>query len=350
MPAMKVLLLRSNTYGNRPAVGAQPYGTPYVNLADRQFGIVDPSGTPKDFIGISVFSTLANYNAGMCVVYQGLLYIANTNITAGAWNATQWTQIVIGTSGAKLPLLNGANTWSATQLFSCPYIQIINPSTPTNGLIYLGNSGAATIQCAYPYVYYNAPTSHEFQQPVDIQGGFEIQNPIRQSRIRGLTGSYVPCAFNMNSTGDDDYMLLENSASGNLSTVHYSAGSGSVGWTQPSDARIKENIEDAPEHLSGELFDKLQVRQFEFTGVGEKTIGLVAQEVQDVFPQAFVKGDEDDEKLGTPEFRAHALTWEPFWPYAIAEIKSLRNRVAEQENEIKELKERLEKIEARLGM
>jgi hypothetical protein len=57
-------VLRSAIFGNRPAVGAQQEGVPYVNFADKQFGVVDSSQTPRDLVGVPFFSTTANYNAG----------------------------------------------------------------------------------------------------------------------------------------------------------------------------------------------------------------------------------------------------------------------------------------------
>jgi hypothetical protein len=91
--ANKIQLLRSSTFGSRPAVAAQPVGTPYVNLAENQFGIVDTSQTPRDLIGVPFFSTAANYNAGQPVNYQGQAYVALVNVPAGAWNPAQWSLV-----------------------------------------------------------------------------------------------------------------------------------------------------------------------------------------------------------------------------------------------------------------
>jgi hypothetical protein len=86
-------VLRSAIFGNRPAVGAQQEGVPYVNFADKQFGVVDSSQTPRDLVGVPFFSTTANYNAGQPINYLGNLYVALVNVTAGAWNATQWSLV-----------------------------------------------------------------------------------------------------------------------------------------------------------------------------------------------------------------------------------------------------------------
>lgn len=90
--ASKIQLLRSSTFGARPANGSQPYGVPYVNFADRQIGVVDAGTIPVDFIGVPFFSASANYNIGQPVNYQGKIYRAIANVTAGAFNAGQWSE------------------------------------------------------------------------------------------------------------------------------------------------------------------------------------------------------------------------------------------------------------------
>lgn len=86
-----IQLLRSSVFGRRPAVGTQPVGVPYINLADKQLGVMDTSQTPQDLIGVTIFSTTANYTIGQAVNYQGQLYIANVSVTAGAWTPANWS-------------------------------------------------------------------------------------------------------------------------------------------------------------------------------------------------------------------------------------------------------------------
>lgn len=89
-----VSILRSPTFGSRPAVSSQPAGVPYVNFAERQFGVIDAGQAPVDLIGVTYFSPNANYTAGQPVVYQGQFYLANVAISAGPWNGANWTQPV----------------------------------------------------------------------------------------------------------------------------------------------------------------------------------------------------------------------------------------------------------------
>ena len=107
-------ILRSLVSGNRPA--SRQYGEPYVNLADNQFGIVDASNLARDLLGVPIFSTGKSYVVGNPVNYQGLLYIANTAVAAGAWNATQWTQISGG--GISHPLSFNVRSFTASGTYT----------------------------------------------------------------------------------------------------------------------------------------------------------------------------------------------------------------------------------------
>jgi hypothetical protein len=93
MAVNEYLIYRSTTRGNRPAVGAQPFGTPYINFADMQFGVIDSTQTPQDLIGVPIFSAAQNYSTGQPVNYLGQVYVALSTVTAGAWVPAQWSLV-----------------------------------------------------------------------------------------------------------------------------------------------------------------------------------------------------------------------------------------------------------------
>jgi hypothetical protein len=84
------------------------YGEPYVNFAENQFGIFNPSNVAVDLLGVPMFSTLKSYVVGNPVNNGGLFYVANQAVSAGAFNSAQWTQI----TGAASP---GAIVYNASQ-------------------------------------------------------------------------------------------------------------------------------------------------------------------------------------------------------------------------------------------
>lgn len=74
-------------------ISAQPEGTPFINFADLKLQIQGPTGA-IDLLAIRPFSVHANYAAGDIVAYQGGIYSASNTITAGAWDAGDWTSLI----------------------------------------------------------------------------------------------------------------------------------------------------------------------------------------------------------------------------------------------------------------
>ena len=99
--------------------------------------------------------------------------------------------------------------------------------------------------------------------------------------------------------------------------------SSATAYNTSSDQRLKENIADAPS-ASNDI-DAIQVRSFDWKADGShQKYGMVAQELQSVAPEA-VTGDADsDEMMG--------VDYSKLVPMLVKEIQSLRNRVAQLEN------------------
>ena len=57
--------------------------------------------------------------------------------------------------------------------------------------------------------------------------------------------------------------------------------------TQTSDRRIKTNIVDADLDSIQELFDSIQVKQYERTDIPGPRIGFIADDIQDAVPEEF---------------------------------------------------------------
>ena len=118
----RVQTQHSSSTGVRPT-GRKP-GELYVNLADMQYGVIDPTGTPKDLGAIRLFSANANYAIGDFAVQAGVLYCAKVAVPASAFDSTEWT--IIGGVGhdigsGYLPLAGGTltgNLLGTTAIFS----------------------------------------------------------------------------------------------------------------------------------------------------------------------------------------------------------------------------------------
>jgi hypothetical protein len=91
-----------------------------------------------------------------------------------------------------------------------------------------------------------------------------------------------------------------------------------------SDERLKENIIDAVD--AGSKIDAIRIRQFDWKGNGEhQDYGVVAQELQSVAPEAVSEGYAEEEMW--------SVDYSKLVPTLIKEIQSLRNRVAQLEND-----------------
>lgn len=97
-------------------------------------------------------------------------------------------------------------------------------------------------------------------------------------------------------------------------------------YNNSSDARLKENIDDADDAAS--LVDAIQVRKFDWKETGfHQRYGFVAQELQGVFPEA-VSGDPESEEA------TMAVDYSKLVPMLVKEIQSLRARLAAVEGAI----------------
>jgi hypothetical protein len=95
----------------------------------------------------------------------------------------------------------------------------------------------------------------------------------------------------------------------------------SVLYSTASDARLKENIADAPE--AGSTVDAVQVRSFDWKESGiHQEYGFVAQELLEVYPHAVSQPSSDDEE------RPLAVDYSQLVPLLVKEVQALRVRVA----------------------
>jgi hypothetical protein len=94
-------------------------------------------------------------------------------------------------------------------------------------------------------------------------------------------------------------------------------------YNTSSDERLKENIQDAED--AGSKIDAIQIRQFDWKSDGtHQDYGVVAQELVTVAPEAVHQPEDEEEMM--------SVDYSKLVPTLIKEIQSLRNRVAQLEN------------------
>ena len=96
-------------------------------------------------------------------------------------------------------------------------------------------------------------------------------------------------------------------------------GASTVNYATSSDAKLKKDIVDAPD-ASTEI-DNIKIRSFVWKADDKfQKFGVIAQELETVFPEAVTQARGDDDAMG--------VDYSKMVPMLIKEIQSLRQRVA----------------------
>jgi len=108
---------------------------------------------------------------------------------------------------------------------------------------------------------------------------------------------------------------------GKVGSINVTASATS--YNTSSDARLKENIANAPS--ASDDIDAIQVRSFDWKADGShQRYGMVAQELNAVAPEAVSEGETEDDMMG--------VDYSKLVPMLVKEIQSLRARVAQLES------------------
>jgi hypothetical protein len=137
-------------------------------------------------------------------------------------------------------------------------------------------------------------------------GGFSVA---RQDFAAGL--------FRRNgSDGSVIEFKKDNSFAGSISV-----SAGSTSYNTSSDTRLKKDVSDAGD--VGNIIDGINVVSFKWAdGSGDVSHGVIAQDLNNVFPMAVTAGDNEVE-IVTP----WGVDYSKLVPVLIKEIQSLRKRI-----------------------
>jgi len=146
-------------------------------------------------------------------------------------------------------------------------------------------------------------------------------NSIASAGLYGGIGLTIKNVYSSSSTSYATMISFKNNINGEAGRIRTNGSS--TQYVSTSDERLKENIQDAGD--AGAKIDAIQIRQFDWKGSGEhEDFGVIAQELQSVAPEAVSEGETADDMMG--------VDYSKLVPTLIKEIQSLRNRVAELEN------------------
>ena len=133
-----------------------------------------------------------------------------------------------------------------------------------------------------------------------------------------VTAKTLLC-WNNATSGDNQFIGFLTEAGGTQrGLIDYDRASGQVRYNITSDARLKDNIQNAPE--SGSLIDSIQVRQYDLKETSHHVgFGFIAQELLEVAPEAVSVPDDSEEMMG--------VDYSKLVPMLVKEIQSLRTRI-----------------------
>lgn len=172
-----------------------------------------------------------------------------------------------------------------------------------------------------------------------INGSTERMRINSDGRIGVASSGLTAVQFAMEINGQSWFAVWDDDAGNDKFRV---ASSGNVqnsnnSYGAISDQKLKENIVDTTNKL--EDLKRVQIRNYNFIGDSQKQIGVIAQELETVFPSMVEEHsdlDEDGNDLGTV---TKSVKYSVFVPIL---IKSLQ----EQQTIIEDLKTRIEALEA----
>ena len=136
--------------------------------------------------------------------------------------------------------------------------------------------------------------------------------------------------------------LLVNMLGGNNNAEIFQYNGATVGvilvsstattYLTSSDRRLKSDIVDLSD--SGTLIDALKPRSFTWLPTGEKDTGFIADEVQTVIPNAVHGQPNEIDSQGKPLYQAVDMSTPEMIANIVAELQSLRKRVATLEAKV----------------
>jgi hypothetical protein len=314
-------LYSNTTASNNTAVGFQAgysntTGTGITSLG-YQAGYTNGTGNYSTYIG-GYAGNVATANGNTCVGYQSGLALStgtsNTYIGTGSG--------YLMTTGAKNTIIGGYSGNQGGLDIRTASNYIVLSDGDGNPRAYINQAGFAKFSPTGS-VQTQTGSEHEFvcnQQDIVIEFTNQLTSGTpygQRTRFNGVspnnTTSYF---FNAVDSTTSCYTIWSNGTTSGR-----------------SDARLKKNISDATPKLDD--ICRLQVRNYEWetSNDGSKEIGLIAQEVETVFPNLVVTHDVEKDGDDYKEIK-----YSVFVPMLLKAVQELKTIVDTQAAEIAKLK------------
>jgi Chaperone of endosialidase len=169
-------------------------------------------------------------------------------------------------------------------------------------------------------------------------GKLEVLNNTNNSGIRidQITSSTNWTAFFCNVQNSGNNLVTWAYQGVTVGTVITNGST--TAYNTSSDYRLKTNVTPLTTAQSGPIIDALKPSQFTWTTDNTTDVGFIAHEMQAVIPRA-VNGEKDAvDAEGKPVYQQIAVSSPEIIAYLVAELQSVRQRLAATETEIATLK------------
>ena len=205
----------------------------------------------------------------------------------------------------------------------------------TGGFLKASNDGSTYVSIGSPYHEFNNTANSNNTIFYSTHASLNTDGIIRIDALRNTTNnSYYVLTYYNGTTGTYKFRVAD---SGNVTNTNNSYGA-------ISDIKLKENIIDATPKLDNLL--KIKIRNFNYIGSEEKQLGVIAQELEQIFP-AMVDKHEDfeeveiiDEEGNATKERQSLGTFTKSVKYSVF-VPMLIKAMQEQQAQIEELKAKI---------
>ena len=217
-----------------------------------------------------------------------------------------------------------------------------------NGGFKYGGTGAATAyaQDAGSHIWYTAPSGTagnaiSFTQAMTLDASKNLLVGTTSFSFSS-NGVQIGADGRVWNTSNIDYNFELAGSTGNRIRFYTSAGGsgatvGSItvsttatAYNTSSDYRLKDNAQ--PLTGSGAFIDALQPKTWDWKDIGGKGVGFIAHEVQEISPGSVVGAKDAVDAEGNPVMQAMEYGSAEFIANIVAELQSLRARVAQLES------------------
>lgn len=260
---------------------------------------------------------------------SGVLQLQTAGTAAVTVDSSQNVGIGTSTPAAKLDI-RGSSTFLVNATNPTAWISSDSALTTKSFYHQFNTTSNIAISGTYtnhPYAFY---TNNNERMRIDSSGNLCIgRNSVGTGdRFVVQTISSGTIMLGYDSSAANTFQILEN---GNVRNTNNSYGA-------ISDVKLKENVVDATPKL--EKLNQVRVVNFNIIGNTQKQIGVIAQELEQIFPNLVEESpdrDEDGNDLGTT---TKSVKYSVFVPMLIKAIQ-------EQQTIITDLKARIETLEAK---